>query len=87
MDQRGDSMKMNFDNFQIQKRISQAVTAHKVDEKNGVIFPVSIFPFYIMVLKLPKIVHFLQTCADLSQKSIKAIYLYPSERPHLALSE
>ena len=42
-----------------------------------------------MVLKLPKIVHFLQICADLSKKSksIKAIYLYPSERPHNALSE
>ena len=42
-----------------------------------------------MVLKLPKIVHFLQVCADLSKKSksIKTMYLYPSERPHYALSE
>ena len=42
-----------------------------------------------MVLKLPKIVHFLQICADVSKKSksIKAIYLHPSERPHHALSE
>ena len=42
-----------------------------------------------MVLKLPKIVHFLQICADLSKKSksIKAIYLYPCERPYNALSE
>ena len=42
-----------------------------------------------MVLKLPKIVDFLQICADLSKKSkyIKAIYLYPSERPHHALPE
>ena len=42
-----------------------------------------------MVLKLPKIVHFLQICADLRKKSksIKAIYLYPSERPHYTLSE
>ena len=42
-----------------------------------------------MTLKLPKIVHFLQICADLSKKSIfiKTIYLYPSERPHHALSE
>ena len=32
---------------------------------------------------------FLQICADLSKKSksIKAIYLYPSERPRHALSE
>ena len=32
---------------------------------------------------------FLQICADLRKKSksIKTIYLYPSERPHDALSE
>ena len=42
-----------------------------------------------MVLKLSKIVDFLQICADLNKncKSIKAIYLHPSERPHHALSE
>ena len=38
--------------------------------------------------KLPKIVHFLQFCADLNKKSkYKTIYLYPSERPHHAVSE
>ena len=42
-----------------------------------------------MVLKLPKIMQFLQICADLSKKYkyTKAIYLYPSERLHHALSE
>ena len=42
-----------------------------------------------MVLKLPKIVHFLQICANLNKKPkyIKAIYFYPFERPHQALSE
>ena len=42
-----------------------------------------------MVLKLPKIVHFLQICADLSKKPkhIKTIYSYPSEIPHHAPSE
>ena len=42
-----------------------------------------------MVLKLAKIVHFLQIFADLSEtsKSSKGIYLYPSERPHHACSE
>ena len=41
-----------------------------------------------MVLNLPKIVHFLQFCADLSKKpkSIKAIYLYPSGGLHHALA-
>ena len=38
-----------------------------------------------MVFKLSKIVHFLQICAG--KKSSKAIYLYPSERPHHAHSE
>ena len=39
-----------------------------------------------MVLKLSKKVHFLQFCADLSKKSksIKAIYIYESERSHYA---
>ena len=42
-----------------------------------------------MVLKLPKIVHFLQMCADLSKKPkyIKAIHFYPSGRPHHPLTE
>ena len=42
-----------------------------------------------MVLRFPEIVQLLQICADLSKKSksIKAIYLYPSERPHHALSK
>ena len=41
-----------------------------------------------MVLKLPKIVHSLQICPGIikKSKSIKAIYLYPSERLHYALS-
>ena len=37
MNQRGDPMKMDFDDFQIQKSISQKVRAQKVDEKIGVI--------------------------------------------------
>ena len=84
-----DPMKMNFEIFQIQKWISQTVRAQKVDEKNGLICLVSLFPSWITVLKLSKIVHFLQICADLGKKSksIKAIYLYPFERSHHGLSE
>ena len=61
----------------------------KVDEKNGVICLVSMFPSWIMVLKLSKKVHFLQFCADLSKKSksIKVIYIYASERSRYTLSE
>ena len=42
-----------------------------------------------MVLNLPKIVYFLQISADFRKKSKanKAIYLYPSKRPHYALSK
>ena len=59
--------------------------------KNGVISLVTFLPSWIMVLKLPKIVHILQICADLSNKSksSKSTYLYLSEieRPHHAISE
>ena len=44
---------------------------------------------WVIVLKLSKKVHFLQFCADLSQKpkSVKAIYIYGSENFHYSLSE
>ena len=58
INQREDPMKTNFDIFQIQKWISQTVRAQKVGEKNGVIYLVSFFPSWVLVLKLPKIVHF-----------------------------
>ena len=41
---KGDHMKMNFEYFQIQKLMLQTVRAEKVDEKNGVICLVSMFP-------------------------------------------
>ena len=59
VDQRGDSMKMSFNNFQIQQLISQIARAQKVDEKSGVICLVFFFPSWVMVLKLPKIVSLL----------------------------
>ena len=42
-----------------------------------------------MVRKLPKKEHFLQFYADVSKKpkSVKAIYIYASERSHYTLSE
>ena len=52
MDQRGDHMKMNFEYFEIQKWILQTAKSEKVDEKNGVICLVSMFPPWVMVLKL-----------------------------------
>ena len=51
-------MKTNFEYFQIQKWMLQTVRTGKVDEKNGAICPVSMFPSWFMVLKLSKTVHF-----------------------------
>ena len=67
----------------------QTVRVEKVDEKNGVICLVSMFPSWVMVFKLSKKGHFLQFCADLSKKSksVKAIYIYASESSHYILSE
>ena len=89
MDQRGDHIKINFDYFQIKKWMLQTVRAEKVDEKNGVICLVSMFPSWVMVLKLSQKGRFLQFCADLCKKSksIKAIYIYASESSHYTLSE
>ena len=85
--QMGDHMKMNFEYFQIQKWIIETVRLKKADEKNGVICLVSMFPSQFMVLKVFKNVYFLQFCADLSKKSIKAIYIYASERSQYTRSE
>ena len=82
-------MRMNFEYFQIQKWITQTVRSEKVDEKSGVICLVSMFPSWVMVLNLSKKEDFLQFCAGLSKKSksVKAIYVYASERSSYALSE
>ena len=58
----------------------QTVRAEKVDIKNGVICSLP----ELRPLNCLKKVHFLQFCADLSEKSIKAIYIHVS--PY-ALSE
>ena len=75
-------MKINLEYFQIQKLTLQTVRKEKVDEKKCVICLVSMFPSWVIVLILSKKVHFLRFCADLSKKSksIKAIYIYISER-------
>ena len=61
--------------------MNNTVRLEKVDEKNAVIGLVSMFPSWVMALKLSKKVHFLQFCADLSKKSksVKAIYIYAYE--------
>ena len=82
-------MKMNFDYFCIQKSMLQTVKVEKVDEKNGIICLYFMFPSWVMILKFSKKVHVFQFCANFSKKfkSIKAIYMYASERSCYALSE
>ena len=84
MDERGDYMKINFDYFQIEKWMLLPVRTNKTDVKSGVICIVSMFAFWVMVLKLSKTMHFLQFCTDLSKKpkSVKVIYIYESESSH-----
>ena len=64
-------------------------TSSKSRWKNGVIWPISCFPSWVMVLKLPKIAHFFQIWSEFNKKpkSIEAIYFYLSERPDHALWE
>ena len=49
---RMNHMNMNFEYFRIQKWTLKTVRAEKVDEKNGVNCLVSMFPSWVMVLKL-----------------------------------
>ena len=50
----GNTSKMTFDYFQIQKWMLQTVKAENVDEKNGVICPVSVCLSWVMASKLSK---------------------------------
>ena len=67
----------------------QTVRVEKVDKKNGVICLASMVPSWVMVLNLPKKEHFLQFCADLSEKPkcVKAIYICGSKSFCYGLSE
>ena len=93
MDQSEYHMKMSIFKFSIlvfsNSEMNITNRSEKVDEKNRVICLVSMFPSWVMVLKFSKTEHFLQFCADLSKKSksIKAIYMYTSQRSRHALLE
>ena len=54
MDHREDHMKMNFEYFQIQKKSFTNSLSGELDEKNGVICLVGVFPSFVKVLKLSK---------------------------------
>ena len=53
------NLRVNFKYFEIQKWMLQTGRAEKLDEKSGVICVVSIFPSWLMILKLSEKVHFL----------------------------
>ena len=80
---------MNFDYFQIQKWMLQTVRVKKVDEKNVIIYLISMLRSWVMALKLSEKGHFLQFYVDLNMKSKsnEAIYIYASERSSNLLSE
>ena len=54
MDQRGNHIKINFEHFQTQKWFWQTGSEEKVDEENGVICLVFMYPSCVMVLKFSK---------------------------------
>ena len=66
----------------------QTVRGEKLDEQNGVICLVSMFPSWVWLSIAEKSV-FLQFCTDPSKKSssITAIYIYASESSYYSLSE
>ena len=66
----------NLDTFQIQIYYQEQLELKRY-MKNGAICLVFFFLSWVMVSKLPKIVHFLQIWVDLSKKSrsIKTIYI------------
>ena len=67
----------------------QTVRAEKADEKMVICLASMLYLVsWVMILKLSKKVYFLQFCADLGQKpkSVKAIYIYISEKSLYRLS-
>ena len=67
MDQRGTPWKQILTIFKYKNEYRKQLEM-KNRWKNGVICLVSFFAFWVMVLKLSKIVQLLQVCADLSNK-------------------
>ena len=67
---------MDFGYFDIQKIISQTVWTKKAQEKNEVTCPVCMWLSWAMVLKLSKIVFFVQFYADSSKKSRSVLAIY-----------
>ena len=69
-------MKMNFDNFQMQNWVPKQLGLQRQMKKIGVICLVFMSPSWVMILKLWKIISFLQFFGDASKKSKAVIVMY-----------
>ena len=90
VDKMEDQMKMNFDNFQIQKWMLQTVKAEKVDQTMGHLSSFHLFFFPCFLLHGPWVVQksaFLQFCADVNKKHKSVQPIYSFENSHFTLSE
>ena len=77
MDHKRDHMEMNFEYFQIQKWLLEKERKKQIQD--GIIYLVTGFLSWVMVLKLCIFYNFVLTATG-NRKSVKAIYLYASER-------
>ena len=74
--QKGESHENEFWVFQIQKRMLPTNRAEKVDEKNGVIYLVFMFPLWVVKLSKRVKFFFSQFCANFSKKLKFVIYMH-----------
>ena len=82
----GTHMKINFEYFQTQKWMLQTVRTEAVDEKNGVICLVSMFPSWIMVFNcLKKFIFCNSTPTSAKNLNLLKQFTYASERSRYAL--
>ena len=61
--QKGDSMELNFEGFEMQKSNIPTDRTRRTDEQNGVICLVIMFTPGVIVIKISKMDHFLLTKA------------------------
>ena len=79
-------MKMKFEYFQTQKWTLQTVRAEEVDEKNGVISLVSMFPSWVMVFNcLKKFIFCNSTPTSARNLNLLKQFAYASERSRYTL--
>ena len=85
---RGTTWKWSLSIFKYKNECCKQLMQKK-KKKKGVIRLVSMSPSWVMVLELPKKVHFYQFCTDLSKKHkfVKVICIHASESSDYTFSE